>query len=421
MKSMVVINFLKDRKDEWLKKKIKNSMSEEEKEKILEEANSKFSLQEWLPDASKRAGQISISTHPCRFSHPSSRKNKNGTTTSIIYNGEFTKDGLLRSGNVKDLESDALGNAAVLDVYKFLNLELEDGKKLIEHIKEESDIAKDLLSIDTASYEELRDGFLAMIESKDSQIITSSKIKQVYFPIANGEYHLLSLITNSAIVFKLRKIIDDLKFSKESTAFRDARRDGKCIEEKEYKELYDLVMIGYGGSNHQNISVLNTKYGGKAYLLPSMPPNIKERLVKFPKRDFFRDSLPTKEINKIFKSLQRISEIDYNNVNIRNARIFRYRDLMDIVLEYMSAVRSVSNEQYHTDSNFLPKYQLIWLLESRDTDRLADDIWLDKLIDVIVRWIVTELERETHHKLKLGSQEYQDIKDVVSEYKEVLR
>ncbi|MEX6067038.1 type I-F CRISPR-associated protein Csy1 [Providencia hangzhouensis] len=31
-----------------------------------------------MPSAAKRAGQISLSTHPCTFSHPSSRKTKTG-------------------------------------------------------------------------------------------------------------------------------------------------------------------------------------------------------------------------------------------------------------------------------------------------------------------------------------------------------
>jgi len=84
----------------------------------------------WLPNAAKRAGQMSLSTHPCTFSHPSARKNKNGYVTPVMANADSFADGYLRSGNVV-VEIDALGNAAVLDVYKFLTLEMEDHKKLL--------------------------------------------------------------------------------------------------------------------------------------------------------------------------------------------------------------------------------------------------------------------------------------------------
>ena len=58
-------DFFQDRKAAWLKKTIKASMTEiEAKEKELE-CNQIFSLEQWLPNAAKRAGQISISTHPC--------------------------------------------------------------------------------------------------------------------------------------------------------------------------------------------------------------------------------------------------------------------------------------------------------------------------------------------------------------------
>ena len=71
-------NFFKERKEAWLKEKLKPSMEEfEVREKKLE-CMQRFSREAWLPNAAKRAGQMSLATHPCTFSHPSARKNKNG-------------------------------------------------------------------------------------------------------------------------------------------------------------------------------------------------------------------------------------------------------------------------------------------------------------------------------------------------------
>jgi len=113
-----ISGFFEERKETWMKKNLKSSMSDDEVLLLQEKCAEEFALHTWLPNAAKRAGQISISTHPCTFSHPSARKNNNGYVTAIIAEVEAENDGLLRSGNVA-VETDALGNAAALDVHKF--------------------------------------------------------------------------------------------------------------------------------------------------------------------------------------------------------------------------------------------------------------------------------------------------------------
>ncbi len=192
MKDPAIAAFFEDRKEAWLKKNVKPSMETWEVKEKEVECDMLFSFEVWLPNAAKRAGQISISTHPCTFSHPSARKNKNGYVSSIITNPKSSNDGFLRSGNVQ-VPADALGNAAALDVYKFLSIITDDGKSLLSHLEEDSDLAKALFTIKSQDYEVLKNGFLAMTQS-DSEIVTSSKIKQVYFPVAD-DYHQLSILT----------------------------------------------------------------------------------------------------------------------------------------------------------------------------------------------------------------------------------
>ncbi|TOM54914.1 type I-F CRISPR-associated protein Csy1, partial [Vibrio parahaemolyticus] len=122
--------FFAERKEAWLKKNMSTAMDEQQLREKQQECEQNFSLSNWLPDAAKRAGQISISSHPCTFSHPSARKNKNGYVSSVIAKNRSQADGFLRSGNVS-VEVDALGNAAALDVYKFLSLEMADRRSLL--------------------------------------------------------------------------------------------------------------------------------------------------------------------------------------------------------------------------------------------------------------------------------------------------
>jgi len=415
----VISKFFDERKEIWMKKNQKTSMSEDEVLELQKSCEDLFSLEKWLPDAAKRAGQISISTHPCTFSHPSARKNKNGDVTPIIADVKSQNDGYLRSGNV-EVQSDALGNAAALDVHKFLNLEMSDTQKLITHIEKESELAKSLLNTNTHSYESLRDGFLKMISSLEV-LVTSEKIKQIYFP-TNEDYHQLSILSNSGIIFHLKERINTMRFSDETKELRKKRKEGE-YSDKGFSEIYDLTTIGYGGTKPQNISVLNSQNGGKAHLLRSMPPVLKRRDVYFPKNDFFKDSIRKRELSKIFSSLYYMSKINYERFKWREKTVEKFHDLMEIIIEKMWAVRLVSQEQYYEKNSKLKSHQKIWLSHLDEKKRESEDAWLDKLEKELSSWIVRSYEDFVDKKnFILGKEELKDIADnIVHEHREALR
>ncbi len=414
-----ISDFFDERKEAWMKKSQKSSMSDDEVLGLQEQCNELFSLGEWLPNAAKRAGQMSMATHPCTFSHPSARKNKNGYVTSIIAQNASAADGLLRSSNVS-VALDALGNAAVLDVHKFLNLRMGDGKTLMMHIEQESELAKKLLSMQGNDYETLRSGFLAMVGGKKQEHVTSSKIKQVYFPV-DKNYHQLSILSNSGLIFELKKRIDAMRYGEKTKELRELKRKNAPSDEG-FSELYHLTTIGYGGTKPQNISVLNNQNGGKAYLLRSMPPVIDKRSLHFPKQDFFKESMRPYETKEIFSSLHNIFKTDYTNLKIRNTKYYWYGELIDRIVEKMWSVRSVAESQYFEESSQLALYQKIWLLDAHTEERETQESWLNELIQKIAVWIVKEYERSIGKtSVKLGNEEYLDILKTVEANKEALR
>ncbi len=411
-------SFFSDRKEAWLKKKVKSSMEENEIKALQLECEQLFSLEEWLPNAAKRSGQISMATHPCTFSHPSARKNKNGYVSSVLADVKKADDGFLKTGNVS-VDTDALGNAAALDVYKFLTLSMQDNQSLLTHIQQDTDLARDLLDIKSLSYSELKTGFLAMVESSADNI-TSSKIKQVYFPVET-DYHQLSLLTNSGMVYELRKRIDTLRFSDEVKELRDKKRKSE-FSEQGFSEIYGLTTIGYGGTKPQNISVLNNQNGGKAHLLSSLPPVLEKRHIHFPKRDFFVESLQKREVTSLFHTLQKIIKAERNNINVRDARDLCIQEILDKVIEKMWAVRFISSDQYYQESSSLKSYQLTWLHDGFKQERETTDIWLDKLTGEISRWISRCYEDVVGKQaIKLGEQEVAHIAQLVEQNKEALR
>lgn len=414
----VLIVFFQERKEAWLKKKITTSMLEHEIKEAEQECEQLFSLNEWLPNAARRAGQISMSTHPCTFSHPSARKNKNGYVSSVLSNIEHTNDGLLKTGNVS-AATDALGNAAALDVYKFLTLNMADGTTLLIHIQQDTELAKSLLTIKSESYENLKKGFLAMVESANESI-TSSKIKQVYFPVED-DYHQLSMLTNSGIVYELRSRLDKLRFSEEVKNLRDKKRKNE-FSEQGYGEIYGLTTIGYGGTKPQNISVLNNQNGGKAHLLSSLPPSIEKRDLHFPKSDFFNESFKQYEVADTFKALHKLFQADHNNKNIRDARDRYLQQMMDLIIEKMWAVRAVSLNQYHQESSNLSIHQKTWLHSDFVEQRESDEQWLDKLVHEISRWLTRLYEKALGKQaVTLGEEERLLIVNIVEQNREFLK
>jgi len=412
-------SFFDERKEAWLKKKVKTSMDESEVNELNIECDNTFSLAIWLPNAAKRAGQISMSTHPCTFSHPSARKNKNGYVTSVIANVERVNDGFLKSGNV-DVDTDALGNAAALDVYKFLTLEMVDNKSLLDHIKDDSELAVNLLAIKTESYLALKNGFLAMVNTVGENV-TSSKIKQVYFPV-DDDYHQLSILTNSGMLYQLRKRIDTLRFSDETKAIRELKRKNE-FSEKGFSEIYNLTTIGYGGTKPQNISVLNNQNAGKAHLLSSLPPQLDKRTIHFPRTNFFIESFKTHEYRDVFQALHRIFRIDYkNNVSLRNSRDARIQELIDRIIDKIWAIRSVSVEQYHSDNSQLDATQKTWLHSDDAQLREESDDWLDIIVGDIASWMTGAYKKIIgKESVMLGEEERLHFLQIVTKNKEALR
>lgn len=411
-------SYFSERKEAWLKKNIKPLMEDFDVNELERKCEQQFSLNEWLPNAARRAGQISMSTHPCTFSHPSARKNKNGYVSSVLVKVDHVDDGFLKTGNVF-VATDALGNAAALDVYKFLTLTMQDGDSLLRHIQQDSALAKALLTIKSVSYQDLKVGFLAMIESS-TENITSAKIKQVYFPV-DDDYHQLSLLTNSGMIYQLRSRLDKLRFSEEVKALRDKKRKNE-FSDQGYSEIYGLTTIGYGGTKPQNISVLNNQNGGKAHLLSSLPPNIEKRHIHFPKSDFFVESFKNYEVADTFKALHKLFLLDHNNINIRAARDRYLQDVIDLLIEKMWSVRAISQVQYHQESSSISSHQLTWLHSDNVEIRENSEQWLDKLVHEISRWLSRSYEKTlAKQAVKLGEEERLLFANIVEQNRESLK
>lgn len=413
--------FFAERKEAWLKKNLNASMSDQEVREKEQECAEVFALKNWLPHAAKRAGQISMATHPCTFSHPSARKNKNGYVSSIIAQGnQRAPDGLLRSGNLQ-VEPDALGNAAALDVHKFLTLTLQDGMTLLQHIQSDTDTAQNLFENAGVDAETVKVGLLAMVAVNDEPV-TSSKIKQVFFPVEcdGSEYHLLSILTHSGHLFEMRRRLDQLRFSEEVKTKRDLRKQNQ-YSEAGYQEIYNLTTIGFGGTKPQNISVLNNQNAGKAHLLLSLPPELFPRTTRLPTRNFFGDVLYPKQLQETFQAFHRLLVTDYNNVHIREGLDYRIQEYLDQLILKMWQVRKAFEEQAHSRPERLPGYQKVWLFPEREAERAEDTQWLNMLLSDATRHFLSSYQNVMGKAaIQLGDDEMTAFAKIIEQSKEAL-
>jgi CRISPR-associated protein Csy1 len=405
--SQNIKSFLEERKANWLKARVKTLMSDEEQGNLVAEANEKFSLTTWLPDAAKRAAWLSIVSHPGKFSHPSAK------TTSIIAASKPKLDGYLRSGNV-EYELDVLGNAAAMDVYKFLSLTLEDGETVLQHLERNSPEIQALLAVQAVSYENLREGFMT-VKQTDGGNKTDQLVKQVYFPF-DDTYHLLSLMTPSGLLTKLKAKIDTMRFSE---ATQQAKENRKRNEHHDigYNDLLGLTVTAYGGTKPQNISVLNNQNAGLAYLLPSIPPTLNQRQIRLPTSNFFRNSLRLWRFQESFQTLDRLIKSGINNKPIRDGIHNTLKFLIDQVMQCAFQIRANASgwseaEHYRN----LPLAQRIWLDDAKLEQRQNHDDWLKEVAAAFAKWILDSYEylhKDT--QVKLSDDELLEVKKLISE------
>ncbi|ENU25384.1 CRISPR type I-f/ypest-associated protein csy1 [Acinetobacter proteolyticus] len=397
--------FLNERKELWLKDRLKKAESDVETLTLQHQANDKFSLNEWLPDAAKRVTQLAMVSHPSKFSHPSAK------TSSLIAKAKHCNDGYLRSGNV-EYSLDVFGNAAAMDVFKFLSLPLTEKMTVLDGFEQDNQELRALITHVDLNFEALSSEFLK-IKAADHSVKTDPLVKQVYFPINQSEYHLLSLLTPSGLITRLKQAIDAMRFSEETKKSKELRKKNEH-DEVGYADIFDLTITAYGGTQPQNVSVLNSQNAGRAYLLSSCPPVFESRNIKLPSHDFFQQCLYRKKFGTEFEKLKKyVAEI--NNQYIRKKIKKLLRQIVGVILFHAFCVRQNEkgwSKKEHYKS--LSLEQKIWLDDAYLDVREIENEWRYEIARRIAKWILDSFEDFYGSKL-FGSPELVELKDIVFE------
>lgn len=300
-----------------------------------------------------------------------------------------------------------VSSAKFLSTPKFLTLQLEDGRTVLDHLTDGSDYLNDL-----GKYTDDIEGTKRKLAEVISRVIpkkTADNIRQVYFPTGEG-YHLISLLTSSALLFELKARLEQ---------GRQSAMDAKESKNERYGEdneiIPDLTAVGFGGNHPKNVSLVNNnqKY---ALLLNSCPPVIAAREIKIPHSSFFYNTLRFWEFREEFARLHKIFTQDVNNVKIRQERKERTADIIDKVLTRVYALRAMEPGWTDRENCRLPQSQKIWLDEKRLDERNSDDAWLKEVSAEFARWFFNAYEKLLKEdRITMGQGEMQTIKNEIAE------
>lgn len=362
-----------------------------------QELAQRYEIRRWLTDAAARAGQISLVTHAAKFTHGDSK------SSSVLFHTEGSGESCyLSSSKLNQPAIDAVGNAAVLDVAKFLQTEC-DGDSLVASLQRGDYSA---LKMFAESEEQLAlwiEGFQQALSNKSP---SSHKLaKQIYFPIGNGQYHLISPLFPSSLAHALHERIVAARFSDETKAANQARKEG-LWHEVPLVYYPNTAVMNIGGTKPQNISYLNSVRGGRVWLLPCSPPqfkHIEKRPIHlkniFQRHGSFHFLMQNNsyQLKQYLLSVQDVA----NTVDIRNRR----KELVDdIIVQLFAVVEGIQREEWqgwtaHEECE-LKRAQQLWL----DPYRCRDDEefkfereggdWKKEVADDFALWLNLHLRAE---------------------------
>lgn len=289
-----------------------------------------------------------------------------------------------------------------------------DERNLLEWIDTSPESVENELADMGLSEPSLRDAVKSLEErSRTVPTQTDERLKQVYFPVSgNSQYHLLTVLPSSSLLLTLKSRLREMNERR-----RLCYTGSEEIYGEDCEDIPDLTEVGFGGTKSQNISALNFRAGGTGYLLPSLPPVWADRDIRPPKKDFFRETMPRRDVRQSLFTLHALFALDRNTIDIRE----RIREEIDAMAELAAAeaasVREAPAGWSSDDSHeALPASQKIWLDKGLQDMRLESGTWIDDIGTEFARWLIREYERIIgREKIILGDAELRFFKNRMTE------
>ncbi|WP_407353373.1 type I-F CRISPR-associated protein Csy1 [Luteimonas sp. R10] len=361
---------------------------------------SKYEYGTWLSDAARRVGQIQAVTHVLKATHPDARGSSLHVAPAKL--PQHAEVGTHLLGD--DFAEDVVGNAAALDVFKLLKIQV-DGHRLLDWMQSGDDDLRSALHPDPTVASGWMEAFGSLVRS---ELVPASHeaAKQVYWligsrPSNDADYHLLQPLFSSSLAHAVHADIQDARFGEANKLARQAFR-AKEAHEAPYRDYRNPVARQLGGTKPQNISQLNSERGGINYLLASLPP---PRWKPFKLRQLMRSNdvwIQFGYFGDVRKLIKNLSKLLLSNPDrTMETRITREgieQALGAHLPAFAEMVQNTLEPSWTSDSEReLDLNEMLWL----DPHRMRDDAvfeaayhlndWPDKVAGIFANWVNAQL------------------------------
>lgn len=362
----VIERFMKERFDA----KAEKLATDDPKYQALVE---QFQRDTWLNDAARRVSQLQVVTHSLKPIHPDAKGSNLYAPPESLAKHKAVGSHVLPT----DFDGDVVGNAAALDVYKFLKLEY-DGKSLLERVLEEDAELARALSDNAEQSQAWMKAFSGITEPRGEHA-SHTLAKQMYWltgedAVDNDDFHLLAPLYATSLAHHVFQTINHDRFSDTAKEARKAKREGK-LGEQEVHAYPDIAAQKMGGTKPQNISQLNSERGGNNYLLASLPPRWNVRDIRPPLKVESVLSDPgifgrRKEVRSLVSDLKRFLETNPNtDMHTRDLRDDYTAMILDELALFTMQMHELSPGWSVDENCRLSMEEAFWL----DPGRAQDD------------------------------------------------
>lgn len=359
----------------------------DKQQKLLEE----YQPAAWLDSAANRVSQIQLATHILKPIHPDARG-----SNFYVRAEQDEAAGLVSSRGLRVVAEDVVGNAAALDVYKLLCLEC-DGETLLARVLRGDSAVICALSDDPQQGAALCAAFAGIVNGR-GEAASHTLARQVYFPLEDGSYHLLSPLFPTSLIHRLQSQLREERFGDAAQAARDARRKEEAWHEG-YCEYPNLAIQKFGGTKPQNISQLNSVRYGENWLLAAFPPlwqSAQGVRPPFGAGSVFADVLGRRrEVRALIGELQHFlkNNAERNNRHIRAQRATLVGLVCAEALNYAAKLHELTPGWSLDARCTLPPEQCRWLDPDAEHPALPD--WQDDVCQQFAAWFNAQLRDKT--------------------------
>lgn len=360
----------------------------EKKEKLtlagfMEEKAKGKPLNIWFNKAVGLIWKFRLATHIGKFKHPDSR-------ITIFCKNRVPIPGYVTTSGSMVVTDIFTGSASSIGIADFLKFPLPTGEFVLNDVYANHGYVRKVcedLGLPYTALEEAVNG----LEERKSQIPdhTEPVLNQVFFPVSNDTFHLLTPVPCSSLLLSLKeRILED-----EEQRFNAVFNKKSIRYGTEYAAIPDLGRITFGGSQPQNVSLLN-KNAREARLLIAMPPVWNTAPVRFPRRNFFRECMRFREIRNEALALGNLliarEHADIPNSKFRPQKEKLLWEIIEKVQVKVMVIRESVGWTQEEKYNRLSLHQKLWL-DPEEHGKVQE--WVSQVAEDFASWILLVMNR----------------------------